>query len=39
MYPGFSWDRVVFLVAGIVLCFEFGMRRMFTTLMFSVVAK
>ena len=25
--PGFSWDRVVFLVPGTVLCFEFSMQR------------
>ena len=32
-------ELTVFLVAGTVLCFEFSMRRMLITLMFSVVAK
>ena len=32
-------ELIVFLVAGAVLCFEFSMRRMLITLMFSVVAQ
>ena len=32
-------ELIVFPVAGMVLCFEFSMRRMLVTLMFSVVAK
>ena len=32
-------ELIVFLVAGIVLCFGFSMRRMLIILMFSVVAK
>ena len=32
-------ELIVFLVAGTVLCFEFSMRRMLITLMFSVVAQ
>ena len=32
-------ELTVFLVAGTVLCFEFSLRRMLVTLMFSVVAK
>ena len=32
-------ELIVFLLAGTVLCFEFSMRRMLITLMFSVVAQ
>ena len=32
-------ELIVFLVAGTVLCFELGMRRMLITLIFSVVAE
>ena len=32
-------ELIVFLAAGTVLCFEFSMRRMLITLMFSVVAQ
>ena len=38
--PGLAGTELIFfLVAGIVLCFGFSMRRMLITLMFSVVSK